>query len=53
MDVVHVYNGISLSYKKKMKQCHLQQHGDYHVEIIILMLSRDYHTKQPKKQKDI
>ena len=26
-DVVHVYSGILLSHKKRMKSCHLQQHG--------------------------
>ena len=26
-DVVHIYNGILLSHKKRIKFCHLQQHG--------------------------
>ena len=25
--VVYIYNGILLSHKKRMKPCHLQQHG--------------------------
>ena len=26
-DVVHIYNGICFSHKKRIKSCHLQQHG--------------------------
>ena len=25
--VVHIYNGVLFSHKRRMKSCHLQQHG--------------------------